>query len=197
MKIAGLTAALSLAIVILWVWLARRSPGAGPPPESIVLLFRQPRSVDSHILAKLFSEEARLHVEAIAPDDKNSPEDFVMGKDSDHRFVARIKREMFVIYSVAQPYGEKSQQMSKAILELGVRDAWKHQNGWLSIDFLEPQNATPEAYRLIARVLSHFADADCVALYHPPSNVLVLRREDTAGALRAEDPITAVFSQAR
>jgi uncharacterized protein YegJ (DUF2314 family) len=116
-----------------------------------------------------------------------------MGNGRDPRFVAAVNRTMFMIYSVPKPYGDKSPRALQAIADIRLRSALQQQNAWFSIDFLDRQQATPESYRLMGRVLSHFADSDCVGIYYPPSNSVLVWTEQVRAALRSDDP-TSILS---
>jgi uncharacterized protein YegJ (DUF2314 family) len=173
-------------------WYRRRAHEPKKSAESIVLLLRAPAKIDNRLLAHLFSEESGKQVDAIAARSDSSTENFVMGGDDATRFVAVVGQTMFVTYSMPKPYGDKT-VVAQGTKDVRLRDAIEQHNAWMSIDFADPAQATPENYRLIARVLSHFADENCLALYHPRSNTMVVRQPETVAALRASDPINSTF----
>jgi uncharacterized protein YegJ (DUF2314 family) len=184
MKVA-ICAAVILALAVVY-FLTRRKPASGSAPESIVLFLKQPREIDSHLLAEILSQEAGTDVEAIAVNsDDSSAENFVMGAPP--RFVIRVNAAMFMFYSVAQRYTERSPEDPE------LRRAVAQHNAWVSMDFMDKRQATRENRRLVGHVLAHFADSNCAALYFPPTNTLAVYSEDALAALRSDDPIAGVF----
>jgi uncharacterized protein YegJ (DUF2314 family) len=85
---------------------------------------------------------------------------------------------------------------SESFPELRLRKAIKDHQAWLSMDIAQAEAATPEAYRVAARVLANLIDADCVALFHPPlARWVPCSMDETVANLRSDDPIAAVFGE--
>jgi hypothetical protein len=156
------------------------------PPCAIVLLLREPKSLDARQLAELLTKETGRTIAARGIDFGRIPagerpaNDTVTGVTP--HFAAVIGGTLFMVQNPERPYGG----------EVGV----EHE-AWLSMDILHPEAASRENYQLIGLVLSHLVGEDCVALYHPPYKRCVPYTAKTAELLRGEDPIQSLFEHQR
>jgi uncharacterized protein YegJ (DUF2314 family) len=172
----------------------------GDTSASIVILLRNPKRLDVQLLAHLIGKVTGRSVRAIDPGDKpvagdNQPAGDMVAGTSPH-FIAQVGGTAFAIHNLPAPYMNDPVRESESFPELRLRKAIKDHKAWLSMDILYPKAATPEAYRLAARVLANLIDEDCLALYHPPLNRLApCSMEETAARLRTDDPIKAVFRE--
>jgi hypothetical protein len=64
-KLASWTAAAVLVVAFGYFWAKRKRRVDHGPPESIVLLFREPKHIDNRLLAEVFTEESGTRVDAI------------------------------------------------------------------------------------------------------------------------------------
>jgi len=183
-----------------WLWHERRKR-KDAAPASIVILLQNPRDLKVQLLADLLSKVTGRSVRAIEMGDKrtreddNKPAGDMVAGASPH-FIAQVGGTAFAIHNLPVPYMDDPVHASETVPELGLRKAMKDHKAWLSMDILNPKAATPEAYRVVARVLANLIDADCLALYHPPTNQLVpCSIDETAAKLKAPDPINATFHE--
>lgn len=186
-----------IIVLALWFYWEKRK-NVAEPPASIVLLLREPRTLDVRLLAELLSAETGTRVEAIDMDAKGTPEeenapvgDMIAGA-SPH-FIAQVKGTAFAFHNLATPYVGNAARAGDSISELRLRKAVQDHKAWLSMDIIQPESATPENYRVIGRVLAHLVGPECLALYHPASNRLAPCFEETVTKLRSADPVYAVF----
>lgn len=168
------------------------------PPASIVLLLKRPKPLNVQFLAGVLSQAAERPVRPLEIDSNPASGldetfmDMVTGKTP--HFMARIGDTTYVIHSLAHPYMDNSVDASEAFPELRLRKAIRDHQAWLSMDVIPPEAASPEAYRIAARVLAKLADEACLALFHPPLNRFVpFSLDETPDLLSADDPIQAVF----
>jgi uncharacterized protein YegJ (DUF2314 family) len=200
MPIKWLICAVIIATVVAGVWLRRaRRKRKGDPPASIVVFLQRPKPLNVQILAQVLSEVTGRNVRAIAlddnPNDNNRPAGDMVAGASPH-FIAYASGTAFAIHNLSSPYVEDQAHASESIPELRLRKAIREHTAWLSMDIVHAQAATPEAYRVAARVLAKLIDADCLALYHPPSNRFApCKPDETKAKLNSDDPIKAVFRE--
>jgi uncharacterized protein YegJ (DUF2314 family) len=181
-----------------WLW-SRRRRESGPAPAGIVLLLQQPISLDASILAERLNKASGRSVRVIDANDSTVSGDKLAGDmitgESPH-FMASVDGVTYVINNVPAPYLQDRAAASEDIVESRLRKAVAEHTAWISMDVMPPEKASPEAYRLVGRVLATLIDARCLALYHPPSNQFVACRNDrTIEQLTGADPIQAVFSE--
>lgn len=191
-----------VVLAVVWLWLERRRR-LERVPESVVLLLQKPKLLNAQFLADLLGRESGRadQVRAIDSSDegdeaegKQPAGDMVMGQ-SPH-FTAYVGGTAFLIHNVPAPYVNNAAEASESFPELRVRKAVRDHQAWLSMDILHAGAATPEAYRLVGRVLARLVDTNCLALYHPPLNRWVTCSiDETAERLRTDNPIQAVFGE--
>src|SRR5262249_6865333 len=155
-----------------------------------VVLLRSPVDLTIQRVAELLTEAASTPIKAMdidAPDepgDENKPAgNIVMGKPP--HFVAFINDVTFVMHSIQGKYRQERELHP----DLRLRRAIGLHEAWLSVDILNPHEATKQNYRIAARVAAHFAGPECVAVYSPALNQLVARTDDIQARLRDDDPI--------
>jgi uncharacterized protein YegJ (DUF2314 family) len=202
MSVQWLIFAVLLAVAAgTWFRREKRKQGKEVAPESIVLLLRRPKPLNVYVLADLLSRESGRAVRPIdIMNDGNEREgdrpagDCVAGA-SPH-FIVQIGGTAFTVHNIPTPYVEDPVKASGSLSELRLRKAVRDHQAWLSMDILHSQAATAEAYRMAAKVLAHFVDDDCLALYHPPlCQFAPCNADETIEKLRSDDPIRAVFRE--
>jgi uncharacterized protein YegJ (DUF2314 family) len=194
-------AALLAIAVGIWFWRRRQKRLDEPPPDSIVLLLKQPKRIEVRQLADLFGSVSGRSVSALVHgtgkqeiDDTRPAGDVVAGA-SPH-FIAKVEGTWFTIHNVPTPYMDDPAQASESFREARLRNAIRDHHAWLSVEIIQPKAATPEAYRVLARVLAHFIDADCLALYSPPLNRFAPCIGDkTVAKLQSDDPVKSIFRE--
>ncbi len=201
MSLKWLICGVLLAIAVgTWFWGERRKRKEDAP-LSIVLLLQQPKSLDVRVLAEVLSKETGRSVRPIdvaaetkEEDDGRPVGDMVAGA-SPH-FIAQVGGTAFAIHNISEPYVSDPVSASEALPELRLRKAVRDHKAWLSMDIVHPQAATADAYRVIAKVLAHFIDSDCLALYYPPDGQFApCIADQTIEKLKSDDPVKAVFRE--
>lgn len=194
-------AALLAIAVGMWFWRERRKRKEDAP-QSIVLLLQQPQSLDVHLLAEVLSKETGRSVRPVdvaadskEDDDGGRPVGDMVAGASPH-FIAQVAGTAFAIHNISAPYVNDPISASEALPELRLRKAVRDHKAWLSMDIVHPQAATTEAYRVVAKLLAHFIDSDCLALYYPPLGQFAPCVPDqTIEKLKSDDPVKAVFRE--
>ena len=202
MSVAGLICTAVFAVIIgVWFWRQRRKRVRGAPSDSIVLLLKEPKQIDIGQLAEFFGRAAGKSVTPLVSmrqargTDSSGPAGDVVAGASPH-FIAKVSGAWYAVHNLSSPYLVDPVRASKLVREMRLSKAIRDNRAWLSVDIIHPQAATPEAYRVVARVLAHFVDSDCLALYSPTLNRFVPYQEDeTAAKLQSDDPVNAIFHQ--
>jgi uncharacterized protein YegJ (DUF2314 family) len=184
-----------------FLWLRHSKRGSKPddkPPQSIVLLLARPKVANIQLLAHWLSEDTGRKVRGIdsaADKDKGSDDeragDFVIGRQP--HMLAHVAGATFVIHSLSEPYMKDPLSASESIPELRIRKAVRDHKAWISMDILDSKTPTTQEYRVIAKLLAHLVDSDCLALYFPPTGAFAPWSDDTVEQLQSDDPIQAVF----
>lgn len=194
---------LSLAVLVstivacLWFWL--RKP-VDSDPRSIVILLKEPRFLDAHILADIFSKvtEREVGVVASRPTANGFPDLPAADKftGTSPHLLGLVDGTVYAVNNLSVPYMENREVVAAAAHELRLRKAIADHKAWISVDILDADSATAETYRVVARVIGHLIGPDCLALYHPPLNQYVTCDvQKTTELLASEDPMQAVFGQ--
>ena len=111
-------------------------------------------------------------------------------------FIAQVGGTAFAIHNISEPYVSDPLRASEVLPDLHLRKAVRDHKAWISMDIIHPPTGTADAYRVIARVLAHFIDSDCLALYYPPDERFApCIADQTIEKLRSDDPVTAVFRE--
>ncbi|MBM3811808.1 MAG: hypothetical protein FJW20_09250 [Acidimicrobiia bacterium] len=85
--------------------------------------------------------------------------------------------------------------LSSPAPDLRLAKAVREHTAWLSVDIVQQEQATPDNYRLLARIVSHLIGPGCLALYHPPRNQFATcSMEHTIEKLTSDTPIDTVFA---
>jgi uncharacterized protein YegJ (DUF2314 family) len=201
MPLKSFVCAVIIAVVVgAWLWRERRRR-KDEAPASIVLLLHRPKPLNVQILAQVLTEVTGKSVRAIALDDSRSEKgdnrpvgDMVAGA-SPH-FISRVNGISFAIHNLSAPYMADPAQASESFVEMRLRKAVREHTAWLSMDILNAQAATPDAYRIVGRVLARLVDDDCLALYYPPLNQFApCKPDEMVTKLNSDDPINAVFRE--
>ncbi len=168
--------------------------------ESIVLFLSAPKELDAKRLAEVLSDVIGRPVPAIDPDtpspntERNKPVGpaYVAAALPNHFFVC-VDEVAYFVHNVAAPYMEDPKQAGAKIHEMRIRKAILDHKAWLSMDVLNSEQASPDAYRIILGVLARLSDPGCLAVYHPATNRFAFSLSDKEAARGAPDPIAALF----
>lgn len=196
--IAALALILAGFLIAFHFW--RRRPPAGRIPESIMVLLRQPKPMNVQTLARLLSEVTGVAVEAVPREEAGNKAnggqpvgDMVTG--STPIFIALVQGTCYLFHNPPFPCIKNAEKASKSIRELRIRKAFAEHKGFIGMDIFRSE-PSPQAYRVVARVLARLIDDDCLGLYHPPRTCFALGPIDQIRArLNSDDPIHELFTE--
>jgi hypothetical protein len=144
--------AVIVAAAGVWLWRERQKP-KDDEPASIVILLRNPKTLDVQILAGLLSKVTGRSVRAVevgksgTPDHDNKPAGEMVAGASPH-FIAQVGGTAFVIHNLSQPYMDDPVQASETFQELRLRKAIReHLANLIDSDCLAPLPPTPQPIR--------------------------------------------------
>jgi uncharacterized protein YegJ (DUF2314 family) len=168
-------------------------------PESIVLLLRQAKRLDVHLLSEVLQHVTGWPFRTIDGDtpsdqkNRNEPAgSFWVAGGSPH-FIIQANGVTYLVHNASSPYCDTAEEAAEEVQELRLRRAIRDHRAWLSMDVLHPEQANSETYRIIVGVLARFSDSDCLAVYHPPSNRFTFSLRGKGAAQQAPDPVGALF----
>ena len=168
------------------------------PMASIVLLLREPRHLDSTILANQLSrawgQEFIARVEGAAPSPVNDLRDARVVSGETPLFVALAREGIFVIHNQDGPYLPQVEDGAATIPDARAREAVLRHRAWLAVDLQTPlAPAGPiESYTpTIGRAIAELADEDCLAVFHPASMRISAWDPALEDVLRGPDPLQA------
>ncbi len=155
------------------------------PMVSLVLLQRQPKYMESMILAK--------HVESAwggdySNDDEEAADGFVVGDDP--VFMIKTELGMFLMHNHAATYWTDVDEVVESITELRLRKAVEDHQAWLSVDFLSASDGEPnipKAYSMIMSLILELADEDTLAIFRPESMDINVWSDEMAARLLEPD----------
>ena len=160
------------------------SEEAGPEALiSIVLLQRNPRSLDSAILEQILADSWGG---SFSDDDETQ---FVTGEDPVH-FV-KSKQGMWLIHNHAKPYGPP-EEMAESVPELRLRTAVADHRAWMAVDLLAADNEDlplDTFYPYIFRLIRDLANDDTLVIYRPESGSANIWNEEVAESLGSDNPL--------
>ena len=169
------------------------------PFLSLVLLLREPRYLDTTILASLASRAWDIEITGQSDLEESSDENdsseevnsaFIVGESP--LFMAKHPDAMLVIHNFDRPYFEDSEAAADDVIEVRAKHAVRQHQAWLAVDvlaWLGEGEGTSEAYRLIARLLAELADDNVLAVIDPDAKQLFCYDPETERKLRSENPL--------
>lgn len=106
----------------------------------------------------------------------------------------KIPQGMFLFHNMPSPVSELTSEQAAKIQDQRLRRILTTHRAWMSMNLMQRFEPYPEeeAYRVIGRVLSQFADEDCLGVYYLAKNRCVEMTPDVAAGLAGDDPL-AVF----
>jgi uncharacterized protein YegJ (DUF2314 family) len=171
---------------------AARAPFNRPrreePPISLVLLQRQPRTLDTAILARAAAAAFGLAVTAGESDAGAC----VVG-ESPH-FLVQLPDRLLAVHNAALPYFDNSISVAANLPELRLREAVARHRAWVSVECLHADRAAGDPYQSVACLTAALLDADSLALCVPARRRLYICEESVSGKLRGPDPLGALES---
>lgn len=175
----------------LWSWLKGRfgkKAEKEKPLISLVLLLREPRSLDTATLARLAGDAWGTKLAT----DKGDATDFVVGDSP--LFIIQCKGYMFLVNNFPKPYVENPEAVAEEMKELRLRKAMGEHRAWLSVDLLGEADEVnlKEAYRYIGKLVANLMNDDCLAIYAPSTQRLNICDADLKEKLRGPHPLEAI-----
>jgi uncharacterized protein YegJ (DUF2314 family) len=189
-------------IVLVWLFVHRRSGRGGRPLVALVLLMKHPHVLtEPHVrqaIATAWGMELGSELEEngdwLVQADQVNP---AMGQPNAKNYLISCKGRMFLINSVNEPYMDNPEEEAKDYPDVRLRHAVGSHCAWNSVDhFGDPPSETekPEIYAAIGRLVAEFANEDCVALYSPELGHCNEYSPDLLPILRSDKPL-AVFDE--
>jgi hypothetical protein len=155
-------------------------------PAGITILLKEPRALNAQVLAEQLSSVTGGPVRT-----QRGEGDFVSGGPK--HYMVSLGGMVFTIGNWGTAYFDNPAAASQAFSDPWLKKAIREHRAWLSMDVVS-SHISPEAYRMIARVVAKWMDAGCLALYHAPLDKFVAcQGEETVEALLSNDPIGALF----
>ncbi len=196
-------------------WLATRRKAArdthhGEDDEtlhSVVLLMREPIYLDAAVLERIATEawrkgrdrEEEIKITALGPMPDAQPDKSPRGAHrQDAHFLILFRDFVFSVHVVPWPYVEDKQADADALPDLRKRLLFLEHEAWVSCDLMtiiedgDPAAKQREAYRYMARLIAELIDDRALLVYLPEYGIMHAVGENTAAALRGEDPIEAL-----
>jgi uncharacterized protein YegJ (DUF2314 family) len=162
------------------------------PMISLVFFLREPRYLDSALLAHAIHQAWGIDLGSAGPDDS----EFVVGEGISH--VVSCRHGTFLVNNFPMPYMPNRQRCAAEMKEMRRQQAVLDHQAWLSIDFLrgdEPGADVEAAYRFIGSLGAELLDEDCVAAFcpetaqmNPYDDELGNRLRDRGAKLALEEP---------
>jgi len=163
------------------------------PLISFVLLLREPRYLETTILAQILSSAWGGDYSC---NDKEKNGEFVVGESP--VFMIKSPQGIFMLNNFAGPYIDQSPEAIAAeIDELRLRKAMEEHKAWLSVDLMhtfDSQVAPESTYPQIANLIAELAGPDCLAIYNPQSRKINVWDSSLEQKLRGPNPLQD-FSQ--
>jgi uncharacterized protein YegJ (DUF2314 family) len=169
------------------------------PLLSLVLLLREPRYLDSTVLASLASQAWDIHVDGTPTSDEVERKDnsdevddqaFVVGEPP--LFMAKHPSAWCLIHDFDRPYFDDPASAAEDVIEVRARNAILQHQAWISVDvvqWLGDGDSMSGAYRLIARLLAELADDNVLAVVDPDASKIYAYNPETERKLRSDNPL--------
>ncbi|HKI37998.1 MAG TPA: DUF2314 domain-containing protein [Gemmataceae bacterium] len=165
-------------------------PRREEPPASLVLLQRQPRDLDTAVLARAAAAAFGLEVAAGESDTGAC----VVG-ESPH-FLVQLPDRLLAVHNAALPYFDNPVSVAATLPELRLREAVARHRAWVSLECLHADPAAGDPYDSVARLAAALLDTDSLALCVPARRRVYVCEDSVPGKLRGPDPLTALDSGA-
>ena len=158
------------------------------PLISFVLLLREPRYLETTILAQILSSAWGGDYSS---EDKGKTGEFVVGESP--LFMIKSPKALFILNNFARPYFDESPAaVATEVNELRLRKAVEEHKAWLSVDLMhtfDPQAAPETTYPQIAKLIAELAAPDCLAIYNPQTHKINVWDSSLEEKLRGPNPL--------
>ena len=71
------------------------------------------------------------------------------------------------VLEVAEPYLGNPEDVAKGFNYNRLASAWREHRTWVAFDFMDRNVSKPEAYRMLAALVTELLDARCTGIYLP------------------------------
>jgi uncharacterized protein YegJ (DUF2314 family) len=177
----------------------------GRPFLSLVLLFREPRYLDSTILASLASRAWDADITVSRDDEEDGGEPADSGFPDDSRrgyvvgepplFIVMHPSALCIVHHFDRPYMDDPEATAAEVKELRIRQAIRDHRAWTAVDVMQwfgEEDGTAGAYRLIARLLAELADDNVLAVVDSAASRIYCYDPETERKLRSDNPLSAL-----
>ncbi len=153
---------------------------------SMVLLLKQPRTLDEHTLGNIVSQAV-----GIEHSHDTNAKSFVVAKPPYYR--VQLKTGSYVVNATDGRYFSDAGPSAASIADPTVARALRDHRAWLSVDWLSDGTTRDlkTIYCDIARITAALAGPDTLAIYCPDMDEIVGWDSDAEQTLRSADPLRA------
>jgi uncharacterized protein YegJ (DUF2314 family) len=166
------------------------------PMISLVLLLKEPRFLETNVLANILGSAWGMPMDGSKDDDENEDKGgYVVGESP--LFIASNRRAVFMIHNRSEPYFDDLPGLLERVKEMRMRHILEQHTAWLSVDLLSPAQegaARESLYPDIARSIAELGEAGCLALFQPATNRFIPWDASLTGKLRSNEPLS-VFDE--
>lgn len=153
-------------------------PRRSPPRACFVLLLREPTELPLPVV-QLAAERA-LNIQF---DGRGGGGNHVMRMGL--IAVVQLGPEMLQVFNSSKPYGKEP--TSKRMPGLSVGPAWAGHKAFMCLDNLTGGGMDAARFRRLGRVAAELLNTNCIAMFLPHLNAVVLNRDGLAQRLREFD----------
>ncbi len=160
-------------------------PVATPPHRmiSLVLLLKEPRSLDATTVTKAVSLGWGAQV----------PESAVTA--SPPSFVVKSAPGRYAINSVDKPYFTDSSKLANEVKDPALAGAIREHRAWMSVDWLGNDDTADlrVVYQHISQIIVQFIGKDTLAIYNPDTDQFRLNDATLVEHLNSPDPLQSLI----
>lgn len=136
------------------------------PMISLALLLREPRYLESAVLAQIVS--SAWGGDYSGDENDGETQRYVVGESP--LFMVNSPDGMFIIHNHPRPYFDNPEAVAGDMKEMRLQKTVLDNQAWLAVDLisLNDENAEPESvYPQIAKLIAELAGTDCLAIFQP------------------------------
>jgi uncharacterized protein YegJ (DUF2314 family) len=158
---------------------------------SLVVLLREPMTVDSIVLAKMAGRAWHADL----------GDGLGYGEDGGVVSVGPISTVLhqergYLVNCFPAPYCDDPQSVAESIPDLRIRRCFREHRAWFSCDALAgdtlSEDEVRESYACLGRLLAEFFDESWLLIYVPDTSRAFAINDETEQALQSADPIAAL-----
>ncbi len=175
-------------------WLSRKRKKRERSIISLVLLLREPVSLEPVVIAKT---AGRAWGADLGEGDGEGRDGFVVGAGVDAINMIVHGENHYLFNCLPMPYVNDPESVADSIVDLRVRRLFSAHRAWLSCDSLVVDgDSSPEeireCYRRLGRLMVELLDDNCLLVYVPDIERAYPVNERTQEALLSDDPLAAL-----